>query len=164
MTDIEKTTVPAQAIVSITHEHVRVDQLPALIGPGFMEIGGYLESQPAEIADAPFVAFYGMDESIKLDENDMRVEIGFPIRAAIAADARFAQYERASFEAARVVYTGDYNAGMMRVYQDIASWLAERGIAFPGLAYECYLTGEDVPLDEQITVITVPFEVPKRLG
>jgi Transcriptional regulator, effector-binding domain/component len=157
MREIREVTIPDMAVLSVRHEHVRVEQLPGLIGGGFAALAAYAAANGGEIADEPFVAFYGMGKDGHLDETDMSIEIAFPLRAAIAGQGEVECREWPGTDALQVTYKGDYDKGMIEVYERMLGRIEARGDVFLGSSREAYLTGPETPPSEQMTVITMPF-------
>lgn len=157
MREIVEITLPAQTVLSVMHEHVAVTALPDLIGPSFDAVGAHIAESGGEVADAPYVAFYGFGDDATLDENDMTAEIIFPIASPIPSTERLLCREREAGIAAQVTYKGDYNAEMADMYGEIVRWIRSCGGVLCGMVFESYLTGPEVPANEQVTIITVPF-------
>lgn len=157
MVTITEVVLSSQPILAIRHEHINVRALPELIGQGFGALGAYIAEKSGVIIDAPYVAFYGMGDDAKLDEDDMTIEITFPLQTAISGTDRFVCSERPSTIAAQATYKGAYDDGMVATYKMMIRWIQEHGGILTGLAFESYQSGPDVPETEHVTVITIPF-------
>lgn len=154
---IAEVALPSQPILAIRHEHINVKALPELIGQGFGALSAYIAGEGGVIADDPYVVFYGMSAIAKLDEDDMSVEITFPLQAAIPGNGHFVCRDRQNATAARATYKGAYDDGMVAVYKEMIRWIREHGGVLIGQAWESYRSGPMVPETEHVTVITLPF-------
>ena len=157
MPDIAEVILAAQTVLAIRHEHVNVKELPELIGHAFEALGAYVAEKGGKIADVPYVAFYGLGNDAKLDENDMTIEVVFPLRAALPSNGRLVCREQPGETAAQVMYTGAYDISMESTYMTMVRWIQERGGELSGWAYESYRSGPDVPKAEHVTLISVPY-------
>lgn len=157
MMDIKEITFGPETVVSVRHEHLQVGDLPRIIGPNFMELADFLGKSGVEVTGNPYVAYFGMTAEATLDENDMTIEIGFPVKDAVPVSGKFRCAVREAAPAIQVVYKGNYDAGMVAVYQEMVAWINQHGHSFPGVSYEYYLSGPEVPVDEHVTIITMPY-------
>lgn len=157
MDGIERILLKKRDVLTIRHAGARVQDLPKLIGEGFASLSAYVERNGGKLAEAPFVAFHGFSEDLRLDETDMTLEICFPLVAPIAGSGTIQASELPGTEAIRLHYRGNYDAGMTAVYETMLQKIQELGGEFLGVSYESYLTGPETPLDEQETVITIPY-------
>lgn len=162
MNEIERVKLERRNAIGLAHYRARVTDLPKLIGEGFSSLSSYIGEGGGDIAEAPFVAFSGYrreGDELRLDENDMNIQIVFPLRAPVAGSGSFQAIELPATEAVRLHYKGNYDAGMTDAYARMLKRIEELGGEFSGVSYESYLTGEDTPLDGQETVITLPFKL-----
>lgn len=157
MTEIKQIKMKEQPVMFIRHENLTVKDLPKIIGSSFQTLAAYIQQNGGEIKEAPFVEYYGMDKNHTLDENNITIEVGVPVSAPLEGTNDISYVLRPAMDAICVTHQGDYNAAMVQVYTDMAVWLKEHQATFCGISFESYLTGPDVPLDQQVTVITIPF-------
>ncbi|MBP1046672.1 GyrI-like domain-containing protein [Enterococcus sp. BWM-S5] len=155
--NIEKITKPEQIIISITHTGLNVTELPKIIGPTFMEIGKYISEQGAAILSNPFVSFKNMDETGKLDESQIEMEIGFPVDKLIPENESIKAYRLPSYKAVSVLYVGDYDQGMIDIYRRLFEEIKANGGIFMNRSYEYYLSDEEIDLSKQETIIELPY-------
>ncbi len=73
----EQIVKPDQWILSQTFT-VKVEEIPQVIGPTFMKLGGFIQEQGIQILSTPFVSYKNMDENGGLDESAIEMEVGFP--------------------------------------------------------------------------------------
>ena len=154
---IEKIIKPEQNIISITRTGLNVTDLPKIIGPTFMEIGKYIAEQGANVLSNPFVSFKNMDETGKLDESQIEMEIGFPVDKLIPEKDLIKAYVLPSYKAVSILYVGDYDQGMIEVYRQLFEEITALGGHFMNRSYEYYLSDEEIELSKQETIIELPY-------
>lgn len=154
---IEKIIKPEQNIISITHTGLNVTELPKIIGPTFMEIGKYISEQGANILSNPFVSFKHIDDTGKLDETKIEMEIGFPVDKLIPEKDSIRAYVLPSYKAVSILYVGNYDEGMVSVYHQLLAEIQAIGGTFMNLGYEYYLSDEEIELSKQETIIELPY-------
>ncbi|WP_321388305.1 GyrI-like domain-containing protein [uncultured Enterococcus sp.] len=154
---IEKIIKPEQNIISITHTGLNVTELPKIIGPTFMEIGKYISEQGANILSNPFVSFKHMDDTGKLDETKIEMEIGFPVDKLIPEKDSIRAYVLPSYKAVSILYVGDYDQGMIDIYKQLFEEINAIGGTFMNCSYEYYLSDEEIELSKQETIIELPY-------
>lgn len=90
----EQIVKPEQWILSQSFT-VKVEEIPQVIGPTFMKLGGFIQEQGIQILSTPFVSYKNMDESGGVDETSVKMEVGFPVAeevknaSTIASDSYF---------------------------------------------------------------------------
>lgn len=158
MITINQIKMKEQPVLFIKHVNLNVKDLPKVIGPSFQRIVEYMLENGDEMKEAPYVAYYGMSKEHTLDGNNLTIEVGVPLSAPLEGTADISCTLRPAMDAISVVHQGDYNAEMEKVYADMLTWLKENHVTSIGLSFENYLSDPGVPLNEQMTVITIPFE------
>lgn len=155
--NIEKITKPEQTIISITHTGLNVTELPKIIGPTFMKLGKYISEQGANVLSNPFVSFKNMDDTGKLDESQIEMEIGFPVDKLIPEKEAIKSYVLPSYKAMTVLYVGNYDDAMIDIYKQLFEEIKTVGGVFMNCSYEYYLSDEEIDLSKQETIIELPY-------
>lgn len=143
-------TTREQPVLTI-RTRAAMEELPAVLGKAFMEMGQYLGELGEEPVDAPYCAYYNMDMQ------DLDLEIGFPV-AGILPDRGAMRY--GAIPAGRRVmclYRGPYTE-MGPVYEAMTAWMGEQGLIPSGVVYEHYFNSPaEVPEDQLLTRIVFPL-------
>ena len=141
---------PAQLTLSV-RTRTSVDQLPALMGQVFGAIAAYLGELGQFPAGAPYAAYYNMNMQ------DLDVEIGFPVPAALAGKDQIQPGEVPGGAAASCVHVGPYDR-VSQAYEALQAFVAEQGREPTGVAYEFYLNDpSEVPPEELQTQVVMPL-------
>ena len=126
--------------------------LPAKLGESYGAIMGYLGGLGKQPAGMPFVAYYNQDME------DLDVEIGIPTAEILAGRGNIYGAEIPAAKVAECVYTGPYSQ-MESAYQQLAEFVAERGVEVTGVAYEMYIDDPGTtPEPELRTMILFPLK------
>ena len=106
----EQIMKPDQWILSQTFT-VKVEEIPQVIGPTFMKLGGFIQEQGIQILSTPFVSYKNMDENGGLDESAIEMEVGFPVAEKVknAAEIESDSYFLPSYKALSALYVGRYD-------------------------------------------------------
>lgn len=134
-----------------------VAQIPELLGPSFMKLVGYIQQQGGEILDAPFVAYKNMRQDGSIDEENLEMEVGFPVNKALESQDDIQCYTLPTYSALKTLYIGKYE-DTTDTYLQMLDEIRSAGHAFLGMSYEYYLTDESVPLEKQETIIEIPYQ------
>ncbi|MBO0451378.1 MULTISPECIES: hypothetical protein [Enterococcus] len=154
----EQIVKPDQWILSQSFT-VKVEEIPQVIGPTFMKLGGFIQTQGIQILSTPFVSYKGMDETGGLDEQAIQMEVGFPIAEEVqnAAEVEAACYHQPSYKALSTLYVGKYDE-MANTYFAMMAEIKNIGGKFIGTGYEYYLSDEEIPEEQQETILELVYE------
>lgn len=152
----EQITKPDQWIVSQNFT-VKVEEIPQIIGPTFMKLGGLMQEKQAKILSTPFVSYKNMEEEGKLDENAIEMEVGFPVAEKVEVPSEVDCYFLPSYKALSALYVGRYE-DMTGIYLDMLEEIKSIGGKFSGISYEYYLSDEEIPLEKQETILELVYE------
>lgn len=137
---------PAQPVLSI-RKITSVAQLPQLIGSVFHDIIDYLSEKGLQPADAPFACYYNMDME------NLDVEIGFPVMAALPGRGEIKSGEIPAGNKAATLYVGPYQ-DMGPTYEAMNKWVTDNGYEATGVVYELYYNSPmEVPENQLLTKI-----------
>lgn len=126
-----------------------VQSLPQVIGQSYGLIAQYLAELNELVADVPFVCYHN------LDMQNLDVEIGFPVPAALPAKGSVQPGRIPAGLTVSCVHRGPY-AAMAPVYEEMSDWIDKNGFAATNIVYECYLNGPEFSQDELLTRIVMP--------
>lgn len=156
--DFEQIVKPDQWILSQRFT-VKVQEIPQVIGPTFMKLGGFIQEQDIKILSTPFVSYKNMDENGGLDESAIEMEVGFPVAKEVknAAEIEAVSYFQPSYKALSVLYVGKYE-DMTEPYFKMMDEIKRIGGKFTGVSYEYYLSDEEIPLEQQETILELVYE------
>ncbi|MGG5317624.1 GyrI-like domain-containing protein [Enterococcus sp. AZ072] len=152
----EQIAKPDQWIVSQTFT-VRVEEIPKIIGPTFMKLGGLLQEEEIRILSTPFVSYKNMEDEGKLDENAIEMEVGFPIAEKVEVPSEVDCYYLPSYQALSALYVGRYE-DMTGIYLEMLQEIKNIGGKFLGISYEYYLSDEEIPPEKQETILELVYE------
>ncbi|GCF94266.1 hypothetical protein NRIC_21570 [Enterococcus florum] len=153
---IEAIVKPEQWIVS-QHFTVRVEEIPKVIGPTFMKLGGLIQEKGGTILSTPFVSYKNMGEEGTMDETAIEMEVGFPLAEKIEVPEEVDCYLLPSYQALSALYVGRYEE-MTGIYMEMFDQIKKSDRKFVGTAYEYYLSDEEIPPEKQETILEVLFE------
>lgn len=154
----EQIVKPEQWILSQSFT-VKVEEIPQVIGPTFMKLGGFIQEQGIQILSTPFVSYKNMDESGGVDETSVKMEVGFPVAeevknaSTIASDSYFLP----SYKALSYLYVGRYEE-MTDPYFAMLNEIKRIGGKFIGTSYEYYLSDEEIPAEQQETIMELVYD------
>lgn len=154
----EQIVKPDQWILSQTFT-VKVEEIPQVIGPTFMKLGGFIQEQGIQILSTPFVSYKNMDENGGLDESAIEMEDGFPVAEEVknAAEIESDSYFLPSYKALSALYVGRYD-DMTELYFAMMDEIKKIGGKFSGISYEYYLSDEEIPEEQQETIMELVYE------
>lgn len=154
----EQIVKPDQWILSQSFT-VKVEETPQVIGPTFMKLGGFIQAQNINILSTPFVSFKNMDEHGGLDEQAIQMEVGFPVAEEVknAAEVDSDCYFLPSYKALSNLYVGKYD-DMTEPYFAMMEEIRKIGGKFSGISYEYYLSDEEIPEEQQETIMELVYE------
>jgi len=154
---------PAQATLSI-RSRANVAELPELMGQVFGAIKQYLREAGQFPIGAPYAAYFNMDMQ------DLDVESGFPVAAALPGKGDVQPGEIPAGRAASCVHVGPYDQ-FEQTYAALTAFVAGQGLEATGASYEFYTNNPtEVPPEELRTQILFPLkeawhpEPPARAG
>ena len=138
---------------------VKVEEIPQVIGPTFMKLGGFIQEQNIKILSTPFVSFKNMDEHGGLDESAIEMEVGFPVAEEVknAKKIDSDSYFLPSYKAMTGLYVGKYE-DMTDPYFAMMAEIKKIGGKFSGISYEYYLSDEEIPEEQQETIMELVYE------
>ena len=147
--DCKTQTLPAQPVLTV-RTHTPVEGLPQALGMAYKRIFEHLQELGQQPAGAPFVAYYN------LDMQDLDLEIGFPVAAALPGKGEVLSSEIPERKAATCLYLGPY-PGMSAAYDALNGYVAQNGLTINGPIYEYYLNDpSNTPPQELQTEIIFP--------
>ncbi len=150
MTHIEMLQINEQPTLTI-RTRTQVEKLPSLIGESYGKIAAYLQEHGECVSDVPFVAYHNMDM------RDLDVEIGFPMAKVLPNRGEIKASSIPEGKVAFCMYRGAYSE-MAPVYDEMAKWIADNGFKPAGSSYEYYYNSPEVPENELLTKIVIPFK------
>lgn len=118
--------------VFVIRARTPVQQLPQVMGEAYGKIASYLGELQQHPTGAPFAAYYNMDM------NDMDVEIGFPVRAALPAKDDMYASEIPTGWVGTCIHKGPYTDSGP-AYEALTQFVKDQGFKPTGIAYEFYL-------------------------
>lgn len=138
---------------------VKVEEIPQVIGPTFMKLGGFVQEQGIAILSTPFVSYKNMDDNGGLDESAIEMEVGFPVAEEVknAAEIDSNSYFLPSYKALSGLYVGKYEE-MTEPYFAMMDEIKRIGGTFSGISYEYYLSDEEIPEEHQETIMELVYE------
>ena len=152
----EQITKPEQWIVSQTFT-ISVEEIPQIIGPTFMKLAGMIQINGGKILSTPFVSYKNMQEEGQMDESAIEMEIGFPLAEKIEVAEEVDCYRIPSYQALSALYVGRYE-DMTGIYLDMLAEIKNLDRKFLGIAYEYYLSDEEIPQEKQETILELVYE------
>ena len=126
-----------------------IAQLPAFIGSSFQKLGAYAAGEGVEPADIPYVRFGDMS-----DLEDVPVEVGFPLARALPGSGDVVAGCIPAGRYVTFMFLGP-NEDMGPAYEEMETWLAQRGLSSSGQCIEQYYNGEPFPRDMALTGVSV---------
>lgn len=138
----------------ILENHGDINTFGKLIGEGFMKINGYLEELGELPTDIPFVEYPAYEQ---IDEKNIRMIIGFYTAKVLPAKEEIQSITVPERKTVVCLHKGNYNE-LAALYNEMASWIKEKGYEPSGTSIEHYYTGPEVPKAEQITRIVMPLK------
>ena len=128
-----------------------VNDLPQEIGKAYHQIAAYLNELGEQPAGVPFVAYYN------LDMENLDVEMGFPVSRKLPACGEIKSSSLPIGPVVQTTFTGPYEE-MAPVYEEMGQFVKDNGHETSGISIEYYLTGPDIPAEEQVTRIVFPIK------
>jgi effector-binding domain-containing protein len=141
----EKTQLASGPGIAIRETH-RIAELPAFFAGAFTELDTAAKAAGAQIAGRPFARYF----SVASDAVD--VEAVFPLTAPVVDAGRIHVIDLEGGPAVQTLHVGSYD-GLHGAYAALERWLQDQGATPGGPVREVYLTGPDVPQDQQQTLI-----------
>lgn len=122
---------PAQPYVAIRSE-VKFQEIPAKLPPLIPRVQEWLRAQQVQPAGPLFFRY------VKMQGNDLEVEVGFPVSSKMAADEDVMASEMPAGKYLSAVYTGPYEQ-LPQAHSELGKWLKENNIKLTGPCTESYL-------------------------
>lgn len=91
-----------------------------------------------------------------LSPDAIEVEIGFPIDQIIEEEGAVKSYLLPSYDAVTALYVGKYE-DMTPIYMEMMAEIKAKGKKFSGMSYEYYLSDEEIPPENQETILELPY-------
>ncbi len=145
----EKTQLADGPGIAIRETHP-VAELPAFFAGAFTELDAVTKAAGAQVVGPPFARYF----SVSPDAID--VEAVFPLAAPMADAGRVHALEPQGGPAVQTLHAGSYE-GLHAAYASLERWLRDHGATPAGAVREIYLTGPDIPPDQQQTLIVQPI-------
>jgi len=129
-----------------------IQNLPALIGKSYEKMATYLREIDEYLADIPYVGYFNMDMQ------NLEVEIGFPVSKTLPEKGDIKAGVIPASKVVFCIYRGAYS-DITSTYDEMAKWIAEKGVKPTGVAYEYYFNSPmDFSETELLTMLVMPIE------
>ncbi|NMB57814.1 MAG: GyrI-like domain-containing protein [Chloroflexi bacterium] len=128
-----------------------VENLSDLIGSSYGAIMQYMAELKEPVVCEPFVIYYN------LDMQNLDVEMGFPVSRKLPACGEIKSSSLPIGPVVQTTFTGTYEE-MAPVYEEMGQFVKDNGHETSGISIEYYLTGPDIPAEEQVTRIVFPIK------
>ncbi len=122
--------------VATVRAHTPVIGFPAFFQAAYGEILGVLGTAGIQPAGPPFSMYHDPE----FTEDDVDVEVGFPVVRPVASAGRVVGRILAGGPVAATVHVGPYEV-IGPAYRAVAGWVQEHGHAMAGPPREVYLVG-----------------------
>lgn len=131
---------------------VRANLLPQAISESSAKLDEYLDDVGETLTDIPFVAYQNYEN---IDENNVRVTIGFPVSRVFPGRDRIRSTFLPKGKIVCCMYIGAYSE-MISLYREMSSWIRENGYEPKGTAYEYYYDGNELSENQMLIKIVIP--------
>lgn len=149
---VETKPQPAVTIRRLTS----ANNLPTIVEEVFNTIVDYISKKEGLALGPAFIAYYSMDE------NNLDVEIGFPINEEIEEHGDIKCSEIPGGQRVVGYYKGAYGY-MTYVYDEMLKWILLNGLEPSSLVYEYYFNSpQNVPENELLTKIEFLLKTPSN--
>ncbi|MGM9927227.1 MAG: GyrI-like domain-containing protein [Bacillus sp. (in: firmicutes)] len=128
-----------------------VEKLPQLIGECYEKLAAYLKEMDEQLSEVPYVAYYNMDMQ------DLDVEIGFPMAKPMPNKGEIKAGSIPAGKRIFCMYQGPYNE-IESIYNEMATWIVEKGFKSEGIAYEFYYNDMEYPESQWLTKVEMPIK------
>ena len=145
-------TKERQATPTITiRTRANAESLPVVLGQALAALGGYMAQQGAQMAGAPYVAYYNMDMQ------DLDIEVGFPLSAATPGAGNVQAGSIPAGAVATTMHKGAYT-DLGAAYEALNAYLQLKGLHPSGVVYEFYHNApNEVKPEDLLTEIVFPL-------
>lgn len=144
-----------QAAVAI-RKVTSANNLPTVVEEVFSAIVEYISKKEGLSLGPAFIAYYSMDE------NNLEVEIGFPVSEEIPGEGEIICTEIPGGKRVVGYYKGAY-AYMTYLYDEMLKWILLKGLEPSSLVYEYYFNSpQDVPENELLTKVEFLLKTPSK--
>jgi effector-binding domain-containing protein len=134
----------------VVRTRTSVERLPEVLGPTWGAIMAQAAGVGARPVGPPFVAYHNTDMQ------DLDVEVGMTFEQVVPGNGDVQPSGIPAVRAAAGIHVGPY-AELGGTYRALEAWIAERGLAHAGPAYEFYLDDPaETPEPELQTRIVLP--------
>jgi effector-binding domain-containing protein len=138
-TDPEIVDLERQEAVAVRGE-VAVAELPTFFERAFHEAAEAAAASGAEIVGPPF-GFYP-----EMPTETVTVEAGFPVSTAVGNHGNAHRLVLPAGRAVQVLHIGPFDT-LAQTYDELASWMADRGVEPAAVMWECYLSDPEADPD-----------------
>ena len=129
-----------------------VRELADTIHAGYTQLGTYMGAQGYIPKEAPYVAYFNMDE------DNLQIEMGFPVDREITEQGEIRMGSIPSGWVVQTIHQGPYEA-MGPLYEQLFQWIKDKGLTQTGTYYEYYLNSpEEANPEELMTKLAVPVD------
>ncbi len=147
-------TEPQDAVV--ISKVTTAQNLPTVVEEVFNTIVEYISKKEGLSLGPAFIAYYSMDE------NNLEVEIGFPVNEEIAGEGEIRCTKIPGGKRVVGYYKGAY-AYMTYIYDEMLKWILLKGLEPSSLVYEYYFNSpQNVPENELLTKIEFSLKSPSK--
>ncbi len=151
ITDFQVTKKPEHPVLFI-RSITSVQNLPNIIGGGFMKVGGYIESLGEIPADIPYLKYPQFE---RITEDKVDVEVCFDTTKLLPEKDDIKSVMIPETKLVSCMYRGIYE-DMAPVYMEMIDWIKNNGYEFIGDSFEYYYNGENFPTEDLLTKIVMP--------
>lgn len=133
--------------------HVKMQDLPPLVGRSFGQIGQYLVELRQPPAGMPYAAYRNMDAATMSAD----VEIGFPVGKALPGRGEIQPGTLPGGRAVATVHRGSYE-GLQDAYTAMEAYTQANKLTPAGVWYEFYLNDPNQVAPEDVqTLVLMPI-------
>jgi len=141
--------------VLVIRKKTNVTEIPQVLGSAFSQIGSYIEELGEISTDVPYIGYHDFRN---LNENNIDMEIGFPIAKKLPSKGDIQFKIMPEGKSVFCIFRGDYN-DLGPVYDEMMEWIKNKGFEIAGDCYETYLNGPPFPEEEMLTKVTIPLKL-----
>ena len=150
ISNIEMVSLPERHFVRYT-QTVEVAERSLATGRAYGRLSTYLQDVGCIPSDLPFIGFR------ETTENMLYLEAYFPVPAPLPGNDSIESVVLPPRKMIFCFHLGPYNL-MDSVYDEMYAWLVERKYLIPSMRFEAYCNGQEYPITQWLTRISMPLE------